>query len=752
MAETVRENEELSSVMREAFLVALENKKEFFTPEHVLLSALKQSSVSTVLEKCGCAVSGVQSDLEEYLSNSVPSVLENSEDIEHNGEKIDFQPETSVALEDVFSQAILQAQNSSREEIDIFDLIVEMISDERLFCSYALRKNGLELLSLLEGISDFRRNQKSKGFGEKHSGQTALEKWTVELVEKAKNGEFDTLVGREAEISRTIHVLCRRTKNNPVHVGDSGVGKTAIAYGLASKIAFGNVPQKLKGFKIFSLDIASLVSGAKFRGDYEERFRAILDEIEKDGKAILYIDEIHSVATTAAGGGVEGATLLHSFLSDGSVRIMGATTSEDWSRSIEKNRALLRRFQKIDINEPSEAETLKIVKTASKKYSLFHNVSYSKKSLEAAVSLCAVHLPDKRFPDKALDVIDEAGAAVSIKGFHRVSENSIRAVLSKMAGIPLESATETESEKLMHLCDSLKSEIFGQDVAVEKLTLCVKKARAGFKDEGKPEGSFLFVGPTGVGKTELARSLSRFLSMPLLRFDMGEYQESYTVSRLVGSAPGYVGYENGGLLTEAVRKNPHALILFDEIEKAHSDIYNVLLQVLDYGFLTDSRGRKADFRSCIVIFTSNAGARDMEKMSMGFGGETENQKNDEATLKEAVSRTFPPEFRNRLDAIVPFLHLPKSVVLEIARKSATKIAQRLKKKNVTLRFSDSVVDEIASKGYSREFGARNVERTAEQLLALPLVDEVLFGKLKNGGSVFANYSKSEGAKIEFSYE
>ena len=649
-----------------------------------------------------------------------------------------------------------------------------------------MKKYGLTMIALLETVSDFRRGEleadnfdvsdRELGFDEdddefdddddeilmENSGgapEKILSKFTTNLTELARNGEIGDIIGREEELDRTIHILCRKTKNNPVHVGDAGVGKTAIAEGLAKMIVTKKVPERLFGYEIYSLEMSTVLAGTKFRGEFEARLKGIMSALKKKEKVILYIDEIHTIvgAGASGGGNLDASNMLKPLLAEGDVRIMGATTYEEYTRSIEKNRALARRFQKIDIAEPSPSDALKILVGISPKYEEYHGVVYPHKSLKLAVDLSVQYLPDRRLPDKAIDLIDEAGVYVSLLNEKRksavknpkVTENAIKKVTAKMSNVPLENVTEDEKSKLRELESKLGSQIFGQDDAVHAVSLAVKKARAGFRNLDKPEAAFLFVGPTGVGKTELTKVLGELLNENLVRFDMSEYQEEYTVSRLIGSAPGYVGYENGGLLTESVRKNPHSIILFDEIEKAHSSIYNVLLQVLDYGTLTDNQGRKADFRNCIIIFTSNAGARDMEKGLVGFDSGLNDKANDDSALHEAVSKVFSPEFRNRLDEIITFRHLEKNVTCDIVRKAVKKISDRLLSKNVSLNVSSSVVDFVVSEGYSKEFGARNIMRTAEKLIATPLVDEVLFGKLCDGGKVEADV---EGGKIVFKFE
>ena len=663
---------------------------------------------------------------------------------------------------------------------DITDILVSMYEEERNYCSYYLKSCGVVRLRLLETITKIKGVKskpassgpagKSNGsgmngmmdqIGSNNSG--GLERFAVNLTEQAKQGQFDQLVGREEEIERTIQILCRRTKNNPLHVGEAGVGKTAITYGLAQRIVDNKVPEKLKDFTIYSLDLGLLLAGSKFRGDFEERLHSVIEELKQKKKAILFIDEIHMIMGAGTNGNsqIDAANLLKPVLASGEVRFIGSTTFDEYTTHFEKDRALARRFQKIDVTEPTRDETIRIIKGLQSKYEKYHSVKFSDEAISTAVDFSIQYMPDRRLPDKAIDVIDEAGSFIHISrtgGFEgrkalkkgrapTISAEDIKTVVAKIAKLPIDSVTADAKESLRTIEADMNKQIFGQDKAILTLGKAVKKARAGFRNPDKPEGNFLFVGPTGCGKTELARSLAQLLQQPLLRYDMSEYQEKHSVSRLVGSPPGYVGFEEGGQLTKDVRKNPHAIILFDEIEKAHEDIYNVLLQVMDYGILTDNQGRKADFRSCMIIMTSNAGARDMEKMGIGFGSDISDS--SEATLLEAVNREFSPEFRNRLDAVIPFNHLSMEVATMVCKKEISRLSDRLKAKNINLTVSDDCIEFLTQEGYSKEFGARNMARTIEDKVANTLVDEVLFGRLENGGDVTAVFQNGE---IVFNYE
>jgi len=824
---------DLDEMLTNSFNYAKKNAHEFVAPEHLLYIAMHYDYVMDLLFDCGANVADILNDLEEFFAKKIPCVDKDEKFLAA------YDPLPTAGLQEIMENASAHAASSGKKKLDITDVLVYMYDAENNYCSYILKKNGVEKLVLLEAITDqsYPFTSKSKGeydedfdyydsedyeydFGsstdddsridfedgepdssdeagddedekdrhkkEKKHRFSALEKYTVDLTQKARDGELDLLVGREYELERTVQILCRRTKNNPLHVGDAGVGKTAVTLGLAQRIVAGGVPSILKDFSVYSLDMGALLAGTKYRGDFEERLKKVTKDLLKKEKAILFIDEIHTIvgAGSVGNGALDAANILKPVLTEGKIRCIGSTTFEEYTKIFEKDRALARRFQKIDILEPSRDECVKILHGLESRYAEYHNVCYEEGSLELAVDLSLQFLPDRRLPDKAIDLMDEAGAwsrihaedsaneserlekfedeagKVEAERFSAddsakeqpdekerpaerkrppvpVSQDTIRMVAAKAARVPLETVTTGEKEKLRSLESDLKQKIFGQDKAVESVCMAVKKARAGFRNMEKPEAAFLFVGPTGVGKTELAKVLASSLGEKLLRFDMSEYQEKHTVSRLIGSPPGYVGFEEGGLLTDSVRKEPHSIILFDEIEKAHQDIYNILLQIMDYGILTDNQGRKADFKNCMIIMTSNAGARDMEKGSVGFSGGSsfDDAKNDSATLNEAVEKEFSPEFRNRLDAIITFAHLPKEITQDIARKEIKKIAERLATKNVELTATDQAVALIAEKGYSREFGARNISRTAESLIAFPLVDELLFGKLSGGGKV-----------------
>ena len=760
----------MGKILSEGLLYAKRNRHEFFTPEHLLNAALQTDPVCQIINMAGGRIEALKDDIQVYLQNKVPVI-----DADYTPDR---NPVETLGFQSVMNRAVFHCVSASRQVIDVQDVLVSMLDEKKNYCSYLLFKNGVERMALLEVISRMKNAQEvgaenaagaetSPG-GAAPRRKSAIERFTVDMTEAAKRGEYDKFIGRTDEIERTIQILCRRLKNNPLHVGDAGVGKTAVTQGLCQRIVEGRVPKELKDSRVFALDIGLLLAGSKFRGDFEERLHAVVDELVAMKNAILFIDEIHMImgAGTNGSSNMDAANLLKPVLATGKIRVIGSTTFEEYSKNFEKDRALARRFQKIDILEPGREETLKILMGLIPRFEEYHHVKFQKSALEAAVDLSVQYIADKRLPDKAIDVLDEAGSYAKIKnngGFEgkfqcslqladdsqpAVSElnkeavvnvSQIRQVVSRMARVPLNTLAGGEKVHLQSLEENLKKQIFGQNAAVEQVVKAVKRSRAGLKNPDKPDASFLFVGPTGVGKTELAKCLASELGVSLLRYDMSEYQERHTVSRLIGSPAGYVGYESGGLLTDDVRKNPRAVILFDEIEKAHPDIYNVFLQVLDYGFLTDNQGRKADFRNCIIIMTSNAGARDLERTPLGFGGESSfTFESDSADLKLAVEKEFTPEFRNRLDAIVTFAHLEKEIVLNVVRKEWKKLAERLKAKKVRLFVTEKCEEKLLEEGYSREMGARNLSRTVDERIANPLVDEVLFGKLSKGGTVLAD--------------
>jgi len=754
-------SQEVQAIFNAAYNEAKLRNHEYLTPEHILYAGLSFEKVRRVMEGCEADIDQLKRGIEAYFEQKVPVVRTSAE------------PVQTSSFQAVIERAVMQSQASGKEEVEISDLIVSLYDEERTYAGYYMRKLGIKRLQLLEvlshGIGDMEDEDMLGGMDEgeakpdfegkdKKQGRPGpLERFSTDLTAQAAAGKLEPVIGREAEIERTIQVLCRRLKNNPIHVGDAGVGKTAITEGLAQRIVAGKVPPLLKDYTIYSLDMGALLAGTKFRGDFEDRVKKVVDILLKKEKTILFIDEIHTIVGAGAvtGGSMDASNLLKPALTSGKLRCIGSTTYDEYNKIFEKDRALSRRFQKIDIVEPTQSETVEILKGLRTKYEEYHKVSYSDEALEAAVKLSAQFITERRLPDKAIDVIDEAGARARMNAFKlgEESENSlinimvpeIEIVVAKIARIPERSVSSSEKERLGNLEAALKRDVFGQNGAIDAVVKAVKRSRAGFRAPDKPVANFLFVGPTGVGKTELARQLAKQLGVVLHRFDMSEYQEKHTVSRLIGSPPGYVGYEEGGLLTDAIRKSPHAVVLLDEIEKAHSDIYNILLQIMDYATLTDNQGRKADFRNVILIMTSNAGARDVGKNLIGFGERSVTN----AALDDAVERAFTPEFRNRLDAVVHFDNLPMDIIERIVVKALDDFREQLVEKKVRLVAGEAVIKFLAEKGYSKEFGARNIGRLVEDKIKSFFVDEVLFGRLEHGGTATADVV---GDEISFAVE
>jgi ATP-dependent Clp protease ATP-binding subunit ClpA len=740
----MRVSDEVQEVLNAAYLDARERKHEYLTPEHVLMAALSLRTVLKIIEDLGADPEDLRRQLDTHLDAHVPVVP-------------DAEPVQTTGFQGIIEQAVFHTESSQKGVVDIGDILVAIFNLEDSFGAYYLKKAGITRYDLLRVIShggvlgeEAPAEEEAKTPEEPRTRRNVLGTFTVELTELAREGKLDPLIGREDIIERTVQILCRRLKNNPVFVGDPGVGKTAVVEGLAQRINEDRVPAFLRGFRIFSLDMGSLIAGTRFRGDFEERLKRVLDELQKLRKVILHIDEIHTVvgAGAVSGGSMDASNLLKPALQSGRLRCIGSTTYEEFKKYFDKDRALSRRFQKIEVPETTPEETVEILRGLKAKYEEFHQVFYEEEALRAAVDLSSKYVTDRALPDKAIDVIDEAGAYMRIISFKEqlageksptVSVQEMEKVVAKMAKVPEKTVSSSEVDKLKNLEVELKKVLFGQDGAVQAVVEAVKRSRAGFREEGKPVASFLFVGPTGVGKTELARQLASHFGIPLNRFDMSEYQEKHTVSRLIGSPPGYVGYEEGGLLTDSIRKNPHSVLLLDEIEKAHQDIFNVLLQIMDYATLTDNAGRKADFRNVIIIMTSNAGARDLGKPVIGFtGGEV-----SEHAISDAVDRIFAPEFRNRLDRIVHFNRLSEEVVLQIVEKEVSAFQLQLLDKNIELEVTDRCRRWIAETGYSTQFGARNVSRLVQDKIKTYFVDEVLFGQLSRGGKAVADLENDE---------
>jgi len=722
-------------------------RHEFLTLEHILLAMTHERTGRLILEGCGADLPALRKELEEYLTANV-----NIRTGEDDGEV----PQT-LAVERVLERAIRHMRSSGKDRAEVGDVLAAMFEEEDCWAVYFLRRQSITRLSVLDFIShqleealkELEENQNSRQAAGKKSDEkkvSALEKYAVDLVARAKAGDIDPLVGRAVELDRVIEVLSRRRKNNPLLVGEPGTGKTAVAEGLALRIADGLVPDDFLDVPVYSLDMGALLAGAKYRGDFEARMKGVVQELQNSPGAILIIDEIHTIvgAGSTSGGTVDASNLLKPALASGQLRCIGTTTHEEFRNHFEKDRALTRRFQRIEIREPSASDCLNILKGLQPHYESFHKVRYSKGAMRAAVELSSRHVQDRLLPDKAIDVMDEAGAAVRLRpGFKpgaSVTVQDMERVVARMAGIPMRSVSRGEKDRLRTLDQDLRCRIFGQDEAVERVTRAILRSRAGLGRENRPVAAFLFHGPTGVGKTELARSLADLLNVAFLRFDMSEYMEKHAVARLIGSPPGYVGFEQGGLLTEAVRRTPHAVLLLDEVEKAHPDIANVLLQVMDYATLTDNTGRKADFRNVIVIMTTNAGAREMESKPVGFmdRGDASHRS------AKAVESSFSPEFRNRLDALIPFRSLTPDLMGRIVDKTIAELGKGLEAKRVQLTLNPSAREWLAVRGFDPRLGARPLQRLVREEVEDPLAQLVLFGDLARGGNVTAH--ADEGAE------
>ena len=758
----MRINRELQVVLNAAYQEAKQRNHEYLTPEHVLYAALHFDFPRAVLEECGAEPDDIRSEIDEHLKEKVP-VVEGSD------------PFQSLGFQNVIERAVFHTESASKEEVDMGDILVSIFDEEESFGAFFLRKAGIQRIDLLEvishGVSDFEsesdEDEDLGGAGEEASPESGepefeaaeeeqeekpgrrkkkdpLSQFTTDLTEAARAGELEPLIGREDILERTIQVLCRRLKNNPVHLGDPGVGKTAITEGLAQRIADETVPAALKDYHVYRLDMGGMLAGTRYRGDFEERMKQIIQTLEKRDDAILFIDEIHTLvgAGAVSGGSMDASNMLKPALASGKLRCIGASTYEEFRKFFEKDRALSRRFQTIEVPEPSEEDTIEILQGLKPKYEEYHNVRYTDDAIYQAVHLAALYINDRNLPDKAIDVIDECGANVRMKVAAtdepmeavEIGESHVEHVVAKMAKIPERSVSTNEKDRLKNLEPDLQHVVYGQEDAVKNVVEAVKRSRAGFRNPDKPVASFLFVGPTGVGKTELARQLADTLGIAMLRFDMSEYQEKHTVSRLLGSPPGYVGYDEGAQLTDAIRKTPHAVLLLDEIEKAHQDVYNVLLQVMDYATMTDNTGKKADFRNVIIIMTSNAGAREIGKPMIGFG----QRRVTGQAVSEAVERIFSPEFRNRLDKVVVFNPLGQEVIEEIVQKEINAFNEQLADKNVELELTDAAKTWLAEHGYSEEFGARNIARLVEEKIKSYFVDAVLFGDFQEGGRAVAD--------------
>jgi ATP-dependent Clp protease ATP-binding subunit ClpA len=732
---------ELEQTLHNALAAASSRRHEYATLEHLLLALIDDAHASRVMQACGVSTGELKDAVKHYLDNELEALKVEGE----------TDPTPTSGFQRVVQRAILHVQSSGRDEVTGANVLVALFSERESYAVYFLQQQDMSRLDAVTYIShgvgkgeaatpqpaevkgaaeEPKQEEKSK------KSESALKQFTVNLNEKAESGRVDPLIGRSSEVDRTVQILCRRSKNNPLYVGDPGVGKTAIAEGLARKIVEGNVPEVLKPAVIYSLDMGALLAGTRYRGDFEERLKAVVNELEKLPHAILFIDEIHTVigAGATSGGAMDASNLLKPALSGGTIRCIGSTTYKEFRNHFEKDRALLRRFQKIDINEPTIEDTIKILAGLRSAFEEHHSVKYTPDAIKSAVELSARYINDRKLPDKAIDVIDEVGAMQMLVPPSRrkkvISTREIEAVIATIARIPPKSVSADDKQVLQHLDRDLKRVVFGQEKAIEVLSSAIKLSRAGLRDPDKPIGNYLFSGPTGVGKTEVARQLATIMGIPLQRFDMSEYMERHSVSRLIGAPPGYVGFDQGGLLTDAVDQNPHCVLLLDEIEKAHPDLFNILLQVMDNGKLTDHHGKTVDFRNVILIMTTNAGASDMAREGVGFGNVTR-----EGEDEEAIKRMFTPEFRNRLDAIVPFSYLPPEVVSRVVDKFILQLELQLADRNVHIHLDDEARRWLTERGYDKLYGARPMGRLVQEKIKQPLAEELLFGKLVHGGEV-----------------
>ncbi len=731
----------LEQALHRALAFANERHHEYATLEHLLLALIEDQDAAAVMRACNVDLDVLRQNLVEYIDGELDNLITDL------GE--DSKP--TAGFQRVIQRAVIHVQSSGREEVTGANVLVAIFAERESHAAYFLQEQDMTRYDAVNYISHgiakrpgYSETRTVRGSddeaaeaeeGEKKKSD-ALEAYCINLNEKAREGRVDPLIGREAELRRTIQVLCRRQKNNPLFVGDPGVGKTAIAEGLARRIIHNEVPEVLAKATIFQLDMGSLLAGTRYRGDFEERLKAVVKEIEKYPGAIMFIDEIHTVigAGATSGGAMDASNLLKPALQSGQLRCIGSTTYKEYRQYFEKDRALVRRFQKIDVAEPTVPDAIKILKGLKPYFEEFHGLRYTNEAITSAVELAARHIHDRKLPDKAIDVIDETGASQMLLPPSRrrrvIGVKDVEATIATMARIPPKSVSKSDAEVLVHLKDNLQRTVFGQDKAIEALSAAIKLARAGLREPEKPIGNYLFSGPTGVGKTEVAKQLAQLLGVELLRFDMSEYMERHTVSRLIGAPPGYVGFDQGGLLTDGVDQHPHCVLLLDEIEKAHPDLFNILLQIMDHGKLTDHNGKQVDFRNVILIMTTNAGAADLAKPAIGFG-RTKREGDDQ----EAINRMFAPEFRNRLDAIISFGNLPTEVVAMVVDKFVLQLEAQLADRGVTIELTEDANKWIAERGYDEQMGARPLARVIQEHIKKPLADEVLFGKLKDGGVV-----------------
>ena len=737
---------ELEKNLNDAFKLAHKKKHEFVTVEHLFLSLLDNNEALEVLNYCSVDVEALQKNLETYIAETTP-VLSEEDDQE-------IQP--TLGFQRVLQRAVFHVQSSGKKEVDGANLLVAIFSEKESHSVYLLQQEGITRLDVVSFIShgkddeEFEEESLTEDKNQKARDSSALEAFTLNLNQEAIEGKIDPLIGRKAEVERVIQILARRNKNNPLLVGESGVGKTAIAEGIAKLIVENKVPDLVKESTIYSLDMGALLAGTKYRGDFEKRLKLVLKELEEKGNSILFIDEIHTVigAGATSGGVMDASNLLKPALAKSGLRFVGSTTYKEFRGIFEKDRALSRRFQKIEVLEPTVDETIKILKGLKSRFENHHNIKYTENSLKAAAELSSRYINDRYLPDKAIDVVDEAGAKQQLlpksKRKKTISEIDVEKIVASIARIPEKTVSSSDKVSLEKLEENLKRVIFGQDQAVGSLAASIKLSRAGLGLVEKPVGSFLFSGPTGVGKTELSKQLALIMGIEFIRFDMSEYMERHTVSRLIGAPPGYVGYDQGGLLTESVTKHPHSVILLDEMEKAHPEVFNILLQVMDHGTLTDNNGRKADFRNVVLVMTTNAGAHDMSRASMGF-----NVQDHTSDGAEIIKKTFSPEFRNRLDAIIPFNPLSIEVIKTVVDKFLVELQAQLDEKKVQLEVSEKARDWIADKGYDKTMGARPMQRLIQENIKKPLAEELLFGQFSSKGGVVYVDQEEDGLSLKF---
>ncbi len=742
-------SQSLEQSLHRALAIANERHHQYATLEHLLLSLIDDADAAAVMRACSVDLDKLRGSLVNYLETEFENLVTDGAE--------DAKP--TAGFQRVIQRAVIHVQSSGREEVTGANVLVAIFAERESHAAYFLQEQDMTRYDAVNyishgiakrpGASESRpvrgaeEESESKSEDAKKKGD-ALEAYCVNLNKKARDGKIDPVIGREAEINRAIQILCRRQKNNPLFVGDAGVGKTAIAEGLAKRIVDSEVPDVLSGSTVFSLDMGTLLAGTRYRGDFEERLKQVIKELEAHPNAILFIDEIHTVigAGATSGGAMDASNLLKPALASGTIRCMGSTTYKEYRQHFEKDRALVRRFQKIDVNEPSVEDAIAILKGLKPYFEDYHKLKYTNEAVEAAVQLSSRYIHDRKLPDKAIDVIDEFGAAQMLvpenKRKKTIGIKEIETTIATMARIPPKSVSKDDAEVLKHLEQTLKRSVFGQDKAIEALSASIKLARAGLREPEKPIGSYLFSGPTGVGKTEVAKQLAESLGVELLRFDMSEYMERHTVSRLIGAPPGYVGFDQGGLLTDGVDQHPHCVVLLDEIEKAHPDLYNVLLQIMDHGKLTDHNGKQVNFRNVILIMTTNAGAADLARQAFGF-----TRSKREGDDHEAINRQFAPEFRNRLDAIISFSHLNTDVIKLVVEKFVLQLEAQLADRDVTIELSEAASNWLIVRGYDEQMGARPMARVIQEYVKKPLADEVLFGKLKGGGHVRVVVEKDE---------